>query len=110
MIKFTLKRLGGATVEFDANSVLEFPAGLPGFEKCKRFKLFYEEGKPNLLFMQSLDDAEVLFSLGDPALLNLSYEVMLSDEEQKLLASEPGDELLLVVIVYKDKKDGTNPD
>jgi flagellar assembly factor FliW len=57
--------------------------------------------------MQSLDDADVLFSLGDPALLNLSYEVLLSDDEQKLLASEPGDELLLLVIVYKD---GTGPD
>ncbi|MDO8988273.1 MAG: flagellar assembly protein FliW [Sideroxyarcus sp.] len=110
MIKFTLKRLGGATVEFEADSVIEFPAGLPGFEACKRFKLFYDEGKKNLLFMQSLDDADVLFSLGDPALLNLSYEVILSDDEQKLLASEPGDELLLLVIVYKDGKAGASPD
>jgi flagellar assembly factor FliW len=109
MIKFKLQRLGGDTVEFDAKSVIEFPAGLPGFETCKKFKLFHEEGKTTVLFLQSLDMPEVLFSLGDPALLNLSYEVLLSDDEQKMLDSAPGDELLLLVIVYKDKNDETNP-
>jgi flagellar assembly factor FliW len=110
MIKFKLQRLGGATIEFDEKSVIEFPAGLPGFEDCKRFKLLHEEGKPTVLYLQSLDKAEVLFSLGDPALLNLSYEVSLTDDEQKMLDSKPGDELLLVVIVYKDDHDEKNPD
>lgn len=110
MIKFKLQRLGGATVEIDEKSVIEFPAGLPGFKDCRRFKLFNEEGKTNVLYMQSLDRAEVLFSLGDPALLNLTYEVLLTDDEQKLLESDPGDELLLLVIVYKDKNDESNPD
>jgi len=110
MIKFTLKRFGGETVEFDEKSIITFPAGMPGFETCKRFKLIHEEGKPQVLFLQSLDRPEVLFSLGDPALLNLSYEVMLSDEEQKLLGSGPGDELAVAVMIYKDKKDGDKPD
>lgn len=110
MIKFTLKRFGGETVEFDEKSIITFPAGMPGFETCKRFKLIYEEGKPQVQFLQSLDRPEVLFSLGDPALLNLSYEVMLSDEEQKLLGSGAGDELAVAVIVYKDKKVGDKPD
>jgi flagellar assembly factor FliW len=109
MIKFKLQRLGGATVEFDAKSVIEFPAGLPGLEACKKFKLFHEEGKATVLFMQSLDKPDVLFSLGDPALLNLSYEVLLTDDEQKMLDSTAGDELLLLVIIYKDKNDETNP-
>ena len=104
MIKFNLKRLGGATVEFDPKTVIEFPAGIPGFETCKKFKLFHEEGKPSIFFLQSLEKPEVLFSLGDPGLLNLSYEVTLSDAEQKLLETAPGDELVLVVIVYRDEK------
>jgi flagellar assembly factor FliW len=105
MIKFNLKRLGGATVEFDPKTVIEFPAGVPGFEACKKFKLFHEEGKPTLFFLQSLEKPEVVFSLGDPGLLNLSYEVTLSDAEQKLLETAPGDELVLVVIVYRDEKE-----
>lgn len=104
MMKFTLKRFGGETFEFDENSVITFPTGLPGFEKCKRFKLIHEVDKPTFFFLQSLDDPAVLFSLGDPALLNLSYEVTLWDAEQKLLDSGPGDELVLVVIVYTDEK------
>ena len=110
MLKFNLLRFGGATVEFESNSVIDFPAGLPGFEACKRFKLFHEEGKPTVFFLQSLDNPAVMFSLGDPALLNLSYEVTLSDAEQKLLKITSGDELLLVVIVYKDGKAGNKPD
>ncbi|MFZ2161839.1 MAG: flagellar assembly protein FliW [Sideroxyarcus sp.] len=104
MMKFTLKRFGGETFEFDEKSVITFPEGLPGFEKCKRFKLIHEVDKPTFFFLQSLDDPAVLFSLGDPALLNISYEVTLSDAEQKLLDSGPGDELALVVIVYTDEK------
>ena len=107
MMKFNLQRLGGGTVEFESNSVLEFPAGLPGFETCKRFKLFHEEGKPTVFYLQSLDNPAVLFSLGDPGLLSLSYEVTLSDAEQALLKVAPGDELLLEVIVYKE---GNKPD
>jgi flagellar assembly factor FliW len=107
MMKFNLQRLGGGTVEFESNSVLEFPAGLPGFETCKRFKLFHEEGKPTVFYLQSLDNPAVLFSLGDPGLLSLSYEVTLSDAEQALLKVTPGDELLLEVIVYKE---GNKPD
>jgi flagellar assembly factor FliW len=110
MTKFTLKRFGGETIEFDEKSVITFPAGLPGFETCKRFKLINEVDKPTFFFLQSLDNPAVLFSLGDPALLNLSYEVTLSDAEQKLLEAAPGDELVLVVIVYKEGKAGNKPE
>ena len=110
MMKFTLKRFGGETFEFDEKSVITFPAGLPGFETCKRFKLINEVDKPTIFFLQSLDNPAVLFSLGDPALLNLSYDVTLSDAEQKLLESAPGDELALVVIIYKDGKTGDKPE
>jgi flagellar assembly factor FliW len=110
MTKFTLKRFGGETIEFDEKSVITFPAGLPGFETCKRFKMINEIDKPTFFFLQSLDNPAVLFSLGDPALLNLSYEVTLSDAEQKQLEAAPGDELVLVVIVYKEGKAGSKPE
>ena len=38
-----------------------------------------------MLWLQALDDPAVVFSQGDPALLNLSYEVMLLDVEQAAL-------------------------
>ncbi len=104
MIKLNLPRFGGVSVEFESNSVINFPAGLPGFETCNRFKLFHEEGKPNVNWLQSLDKPEVMFSLRDPGLLNISYEVNLSDADEKLLETAPGDDLQLALIVYKDGK------
>jgi flagellar assembly factor FliW len=104
MIKLNLPRFGGVSVEFESNSVIDFPAGLPGFETCKKFKLFHEEGKPNLNWLQSLDKPDVMFSLRDPALLNISYEVNLSDADEKLLEAAPGDLLMVALIVYKDDK------
>jgi len=104
MIKLNLPRFGGVSVEFDPNSVINFPDGILGFETCNRFKLFHEEGKPNVNWLQSLDNPEVVFSLRDPGLLNISYEVSLSDADEKLLESAPGDELLVALMVYKDDK------
>lgn len=101
-MKFTLNRLDTQEVEVDPQSVIHFPQGIPPFDDSRRFKLFHEEGKDSVFWLQSLDDADVLFSVTDPDLLKLSYEVSLSDDEQKLLDIAPGDELVLSVIVYKD--------
>ena len=108
MIKLNLPRFGGVTVEFDSNSVINFPAGLSGFETCTKYKLLNEEGKPNVMWLQSLDKTEVMFSLRDPALLNISYEVHLSDADEKLLDAATGDDLQLALIVYKDGKGKDN--
>ena len=109
-MKFTLSRFGDQQVEIDPESVITFSAGLPGFNTCTRFKMFHEEGKPTVFWLQSLDDLAVVFSLSDPALLNLSYEVTLSDDEQAALEIGSGDELSLAVILYKDEASGRAPD
>lgn len=101
-MKFTLNRLDTQEVEVDPQSVITFPSGIPPFDDSRRYKLFHEEGKGSVFWLQSLDDADVLFSVTDPDLLKLSYEVSLSDAEQQLLDIAPGDELVLSVIVYKE--------
>jgi len=100
-MKVTLQRFGGESVEFEQDSVITFPVGLPGFENSKRFKLFHEQGKSIVFWLQSLDEPTVVFSLGDPELLKLSYDVTLSEAEQALLKIAPGDELRLAVILFK---------
>lgn len=104
-MKFTLKRFGDAQIDIDPQSILTFPNGIPPFENCTHYKLFHEEGKPGIFWLQSLDDADLLFSIADPDLLKVSYEVTLSDEEQSLLKVAAGDELQLAVIVYQDADD-----
>jgi len=85
--------------EIDPDTVIRFPAGIPGFEQHHQFKLFHEEGKPTIFWMQSIDDTEVVFSVSLPELFNISYEVNLSDEDCALInLQEPGNATVLVIL------------
>lgn len=100
-MKITLTRFGEQEVEINPENVITFPDSIAPFEGCTRYKLFHEEGKPTVFWLQSLDEPDLMFSVADPAFLRLSYEVALSDEDQALLKVEPDDELLLAVILYR---------
>ena len=39
-MKIDIDRLGLKSVPVDPDTLFSFPQGLPGFEDCKRFKLF----------------------------------------------------------------------
>ena len=106
-MKFTLQRFGAEQIDIDPQSILTFPLGISPFENCTRYKLFHEEGQDSIFWLQSLDDAHLLFSVTDPDRLKVSYEVTLTDEEQALLQVGEGDELLLAVIVYRDEDAAT---
>jgi flagellar assembly factor FliW len=101
-MKFTLKRFGAEQIDIDPQSIITFPIGIPPFDNCTHYKLFHEEGKTGIFWLQSLDDADLLFSITDPDLLKVSYEVTLNEDEQSLLKVATGDELQLAVIVYQD--------
>ncbi|AQR64341.1 flagellar biosynthesis protein FliW [Aquaspirillum sp. LM1] len=100
---FQSNLLGQVTV--DENTVLNFPLGLPGFESCQRFKLFHEESEqadsPRVFWMQSLDDADVLFSVVAPEEFGVRYEVELSAEEVDALQLANPEDALVLVMIYK---------
>lgn len=100
-MKLTLPRFGSQEISVDPQSVVVFPGGIPGFEQCTRFALLHEGENPSIYWLQSLDDANVVFSLADPDQLNIDYEVTLSEAEQKALQVGEGDELSLAVILSK---------
>lgn len=83
----------------DPEDVIHFPEGLIGFESTKKFKLFHEEGKPTVFWLQSLDDPELQFSVADPARLNVAFEVKLNDPEQALLQIDGSEEIGVLVTV-----------
>ncbi|SMC20562.1 flagellar assembly factor FliW [Andreprevotia lacus DSM 23236] len=89
-------------VEVDPATILTFPRGLPGFESYTRYKLLHEE-KPNptVLWLQSLDDAEVAISVVQADLLGVNYQIELSDEETALLQLEAGHETVLLLTLAK---------
>ena len=87
--------------EIQDDEIITFPQGLPGFEENTRFKVFHEEGKPTVHWLQSVDDAELCFSVMEPDLLNLGYEFELSDEQTQTLEVTEGDELIVVLMLSK---------
>ena len=100
-------------VNVDENSVLTFPLGLPGFEDCVRFKLFHEEenGAPRVLWMQSLEEADVLFSVVDAAEFGVRYEIELADDEVEALQLAKPEDAVVLVMVYRaeDAVDASHP-
>ncbi|MDR0564324.1 MAG: flagellar assembly protein FliW [Azoarcus sp.] len=87
-------------IEIADDKVIEFPAGLPGFANLHRFALLHEEGGDgNVLLLQSLDDASVMFSLTGPEQLGITYEFPLSDAETaSLRLSSPNDAVVAVIV------------
>ncbi len=107
-MQFNTALLG--TVEVDESQVITFPAGLPAFENCTRFKLFHEVDKnPRVFWLQSLDQPDVLFSVVDPAQFGLRYEFQLNDAEVDALQLARPEDAAVVLIVYKEDQANDNP-
>jgi len=92
--------------EIDPDTIITFPNGLPGFDECKRFKLFHSDEYEPLRCLQSLDDVEICFSLMEPFLFGHEYEMLLSDEDQELLKIQDAENLMILLMVYKADDDG----
>ena len=93
------------TIEVHPDSVFTFPQGiiqLEGFEHCTRYTLFHEEGSSSVVhYLQSMDDPDLSFTVVDPAVLNVDYQLELSDEECALLNVEEGDAVDVLLMVYR---------
>ncbi|SFZ72653.1 flagellar assembly protein FliW [Chitinimonas taiwanensis] len=90
-------------LEIEENSLITFPDGLPGFDNCKRFKLLHEDvAEPKVLWMQSLDEPEVVISVIDANLLGLHYQLALSDAESALIQYTGGQDVILLLTLTRD--------
>ena len=105
-MKIDLERLGLKNIAVDPDSVFTFPAGIAGFEQCTRFKLFHEEGKPTVFWLQSLDQADVMFPVVTPETLDIEYQIELSDADCALIGVADPADVAVAVIVYRDEAQG----
>jgi len=74
------------TVRFHENEVIEFPAGLPGFEQEHRFLLIEAAESMPLKFLQSISSAELSFVCAPLDLVAPRYDGTLSRPDRELLA------------------------
>ena len=105
-MKIDIERLGLKNVAIDPETLFSFPQGIAGFEDCKRFKIFHEEGKPTVFWLQSVDDAEVTFPIVAPETLDIEYQIELSDADCELIEVKSLEDVVVVVIVYRDEAQG----
>lgn len=97
-------RFGAQNV--DPATIIRFPHGLAGFEDLHEFKLFHEEGKPSVFYLQSLDDPEVQFPVVNPDSYQVSYECVLNDDEAAVLQlDDPDDVAVLVTLAQAGERD-----
>lgn len=96
-------------IEVDPETVIVFPSGMPGLPECKRFKLLHEEKpSPLVMWLQSLDDADVYFNVIEAERLGLSYQVTLSDEECLEVEMEEDDVASLLLIISKKESENSS--
>lgn len=94
-------------VESDPVSELLFPVGLPGFEEHRRMMPVEIPAQRPLVYLQSLECAEVCFVALPVYVINPAFQLRLSEEERFLLQlpedSDPviGADLLCLALLRK---------
>jgi len=97
----------GAATQPATTAVVEFPAGIPGFETHRRFVLIASAELSPLGCLKSVDSSDVSFLVIDPRLLSFSYDITLSDFERARIGAGPDQPLLWLAIVTITEHDAT---
>jgi flagellar assembly factor FliW len=71
--------------EADARSLIHFPAGLPGFEQCRRFVLLASSAMPPLQCLHGIGDPPASFLAIEPRLVLPSYRCTLGRADRERL-------------------------
>lgn len=87
-------------LEIRTDTVITFPAGLPGFVTLRRFALV-ETQRDDLVWLQSVDDAGLTFLLADPFALVPGFEVELPAADLAALGGADANQALLVLTVVQ---------
>ena len=96
--------------EIQDDDIITFPEGLPGLENNTRFKVFHEEGKPTVHWLQSVDDGNVCLSIMEPEMIGIGYDFSLSDEQSAMIDVQESDDLTVAVILAKETQNDEAPE
>lgn len=91
-----LTRQFGA-IQYEETSVIEFPAGIPGFETRTRFVLIERPAPAPVIFLQSIDSPELCFCVAPVGAIDPDYQLSMTEEDQRLL-SATADTLCLAIL------------
>ncbi|HJT86696.1 MAG TPA: flagellar assembly protein FliW [Bryobacteraceae bacterium] len=97
------------TISFGPESAIEFPAGLPAFEDCRRFAAVRLENSDPLLFLQSLERPDLCFVTVPVFVIDPHYRLDVKEEDLELVSFPAGrrprigeDIACLAVLSFRD--------
>ncbi|MFG6114697.1 flagellar assembly protein FliW [Halobacillus sp. MO56] len=100
-MKIVTKFFGELTI--GRKEIIDFPAGLPGFEQEKAFVLLKMEDEGVYQVLQSVHRPEVALIVTNPYLFLPNYEFEIELQTQKLLKIvSPEDVIILSVVTLRD--------
>lgn len=82
-MKINTSRFGA--VDVSHSDILDFPDGLLGFETLKKYFIVDPADETLILWLQSVDNADVAFPILEPKLFKADYKVRLSANELRSL-------------------------
>lgn len=85
---------------------IAFPAGLPGFEACRRFVLLAPEAGGPLRCLRSTTGPAASFLVIDPRSVEPAYDMPLAPVDRQRLAAGAGTSLVWLAVVTPEA-DGT---
>jgi flagellar assembly factor FliW len=94
-------------LEVEADKIIEFPRGLPGFEDLKRYTLLHPEPSaggegPRYFILQSVDDPALAFHIADPASFGFNYEITLADDDAAMIRLADAADAAVVVMLLSE--------
>lgn len=87
------------TIQVEEQSIFEFPAGMPGFEDLRLFTLIESPEQPALLYLHSLERADVCFLAMPVKELRPGYELVIAKEDLDVLGPRPSAELAAFAVL-----------
>jgi len=98
------------TLDVPEEALLVFPEGIPGFENHHAFALIEDERVPQVSWLQSLHNAQVVFVLVDPGGWMPGYQPSLEDQDLDCIQLRQTDsdvDLRCVAIVWPNDRSMT---
>jgi len=94
------------TFDVSSDEIISFPAGLPGFEECRRFVVLSSRELDPFKCLQSVEGPSASFLAVDPRRVFPDYRCVLTDVDRARLG-EPGEESLVWLAVVSVLDDQT---
>ncbi|MFA7238260.1 MAG: flagellar assembly protein FliW [Phycisphaeraceae bacterium] len=88
-------------VDVDDQRVIEFPRGLLGFPKYRKYVLIQPNDDGHFLWLQSIDTPELAFVVTDPSLFVQGYQVPLKEDQMQEMGLKSIEQAQVLVIVNK---------